>query len=828
MTFNFTVKEFILGGGTGTPTFQFYKRGFELGVQGGSPSPSWVDIVLSGNGSLTLTNAKKNSISYLKLFGGLEQRNLPKEYTQLDYAVIPADSYVKCLTQPVSGGRVELDFQTTSLYTSALRNYYGGRYDGATAGAGIRLCRVATSKRIVMYGFDTSTAGQATGDYVFEGNTRYQYVYDNGTSTLSTGGSVVETKTFTINDTTTSDVAVNSYRQNDGTYSTATERIYVYSYKNYAANGALLENWIPVQKENTVYFYDTVSGTELSTETGSASSLEAGTAYLPNVDAPMDIYCNNGIVRFRDAELPMSYRRITGMSMNNNCYYTITGFNIKGTDTLRFAYMITTGGVNVLGSYTNSDATNNYSLYAGTADTSKYLRYNGGTYNSSSATGIRYDVVISPTGTTGMKIDSTWDTVDFTTETDFYIGTTSLTATSSKMRGSFYGNIEVDGRLKLIPCERLTDNEVGWYDVLSNTFYAPTGTTPTIVAYDSEHLIPYADTNGTNLFDSSSTWNTSGSVYQGSGGDLSFPYSTGGNKHTYFMLVEPNTTYRIDAEIFGDRLYVGALSDIINPADYTTSNRLNFDRTVTVRNNPTTPSYITTRATDKMIGVYYSNQTLPVNLKIQKLTEKETVQVKDSENNVLSTVYGEMLFGNGATFDEQNVETGTITRRFGVWIFDGTEQWTQSNTSSSSDYRMFYTPMANAGTNVFDYQCGRCNYFQWYSDTNGDAPTYAGARIYSCWKTTVDGNPILRIKLPYDQDINTGPLFKAWVKDRFDEGNPLFAIFPLAEPTTETVSHQTVHNNAGTNTITITQASIDNLPLEVKYKGIVEEEVEGE
>jgi hypothetical protein len=30
MTFNFTVKEFILGNGTGTPTLQFYKRGFEL------------------------------------------------------------------------------------------------------------------------------------------------------------------------------------------------------------------------------------------------------------------------------------------------------------------------------------------------------------------------------------------------------------------------------------------------------------------------------------------------------------------------------------------------------------------------------------------------------------------------------------------------------------------------------------------------------------------------------------------------------------------------------------------------------------------------------
>ena len=73
--FNFTVKEFLLGGDTGTPTLQFYKRGFELNSNG--ESPSWQDIILSGNGSLTLTNAKADGLNYLKLFGGTEQRNMP-------------------------------------------------------------------------------------------------------------------------------------------------------------------------------------------------------------------------------------------------------------------------------------------------------------------------------------------------------------------------------------------------------------------------------------------------------------------------------------------------------------------------------------------------------------------------------------------------------------------------------------------------------------------------------------------------------------------------------------------------------------------------------
>ena len=88
MSFNFTTKEFILGGGTGTPQLQFYRRGFVLNGESGG-GPSWQDIVLSGNMSLTLTNAKKNGLNYLKLYGGCEQTLLPDTY-QL-YTSVTAD-----------------------------------------------------------------------------------------------------------------------------------------------------------------------------------------------------------------------------------------------------------------------------------------------------------------------------------------------------------------------------------------------------------------------------------------------------------------------------------------------------------------------------------------------------------------------------------------------------------------------------------------------------------------------------------------------------------------------------------------------------------------
>ena len=51
------------------------------------------------------------------------------------------------------------------------------------------------------------------------------------------------------------------------------------------------------------------------------------------------------------------------------------------------------------------------------------------------------------------------------------------------MVGDIIGNVIVDGRLKLIPCERLSDNVLGYYDAVSGTFYEPTGGAPISLGY---------------------------------------------------------------------------------------------------------------------------------------------------------------------------------------------------------------------------------------------------------------------------------------------------------------------------------------------------------
>lgn len=214
-------------------------------------------------------------------------------------------------------------------------------------------------------------------------------------------------------------------------------------------------------------------------------------ASTPTPSSPVEIKCNNGALRMVDDELPSGYKRVLGFQCANNAMWQITGFKLRGSDTVRISFSVTQA-CNVFGCYQGTDANDNYDLYVSTTAGSKYLRYGNGTflsYWSSADLGERFDVVFTPTGTSGMPQDSTWTEKTFESANDMLIGSTTTTGTSSKLRGNLYGNIVVDGRLKLIPCERLSDNVLGYYDTISETFYEPyTGFTGAVsLGYDGQH-----------------------------------------------------------------------------------------------------------------------------------------------------------------------------------------------------------------------------------------------------------------------------------------------------------------------------------------------------
>ena len=186
-------------------------------------------------------------------------------------------------------------------------------------------------------------------------------------------------------------------------------------------------------------------------------------------------------------ELPSEYKRVIGFTFNNNAYFDITNFKMRGSDTMRFSFKCTQSTVacNVLGAYDGGSAQTNYSLYIGNSSSSKYLRYNGSTYHSQAIKDKTYRVTITPTGSFGMETDNSWEEKTFESVLDLNIGTTSPSASSAKMVGDIIGEVEVDGRLKLIPCERVSDNVLGYYDIYSKNFYEPSGSGVVSLGYDS-------------------------------------------------------------------------------------------------------------------------------------------------------------------------------------------------------------------------------------------------------------------------------------------------------------------------------------------------------
>lgn len=185
-----------------------------------------------------------------------------------------------------------------------------------------------------------------------------------------------------------------------------------------------------------------------------------------------------------DGSLPQGYRKLTGIVFDGDVFYDAP-IKLEGSDTLKFSFEVSKA-CNIIGCYTTSSAQNNFSLYVGTTSSAKYTRYNGGTYSSYAKANTRYDVVMSPTGATGLETNSTWTQKSFVSDTDMMIGSTSLGATSAKLTGTMYGNVEVVGKALFVPAERISDGAIGYYDMFSDTFSENIGTgTPQILGYES-------------------------------------------------------------------------------------------------------------------------------------------------------------------------------------------------------------------------------------------------------------------------------------------------------------------------------------------------------
>ncbi len=144
------------------------------------------------------------------------------------------------------------------------------------------------------------------------------------------------------------------------------------------------------------------------------------------------------------------------------------------------------------------------------------------------------------------------------------------------------------------------------------------GQTVSGTARTSVEEILFAIANGTlndwlvgkNLFCETSRFNINASIDTV---DLDFPLNRGGNRYTYFMFVKPNTDYTISFGSVSDRLFIAEYYNEVNPFTSITADSVISRLSDNIPKSLT----ITTGEETKMIGVYYSLNMLPTELKIE-------------------------------------------------------------------------------------------------------------------------------------------------------------------------------------------------------------------
>lgn len=144
--------------------------------------------------------------------------------------------------------------------------------------------------------------------------------------------------------------------------------------------------------------------------------------------------------------------------------------------------------------------------------------------------------------------------------------------------------------------------------------------------------------------------------------------------------------------------------------------------------------------------------------------------------------------------DEQELLTGTVTRRVGIKIIGGDEEWS----SVTSDYAV--TTKSDLG---IDDAANDAILISTHSSNEPDN------------KITIDsdGNVIFYYDLA-SIGVTSVSTLKQWFADQLTNDTPVFIVYPLAAPVTEQADSQELSFSVGTNIINISQASLSDLEIE--------------
>ena len=197
--------------------------------------------------------------------------------------------------------------------------------------------------------------------------------------------------------------------------------------------------------------------------------------------------------------------------------------------------------------------------------------------------------------------------------------------------------------------------------------------------------------------------------------------------------------------------------------------------------------------------VSFSKQSVKPTETIYYLDNPVTETVTDSLNNTATVVD---LYGVGNYKDSHEILTGNINQNVGIYAVTGAEVWTLAGTTGADGSKRIWMDFSTKDANV-----GLSNMFTIAPLASRDEEGMNN-RFFMSGTT---------LHLRSDKFTSLADA-KTWLANQYSAGTPVLVVYALKTPITSTTTAQTLNTSEGENTITITQASLPDLPLEVSYK----------
>lgn len=689
----------------------------------------YLDTV-TGTDIITLPKAKLNSLKYVKLFGGTEQRNLPSGHQQLDYLQGDGAAYIETDVVPTNNTGMKIVFEYATSGPAAPSGTYDGdlpRQD--TFFISTNSGSIGSSVAFIAHRGATLYADSIYTEIPVQGKTYTININYKNSGTMGIEG-------FTQINVGTDDVLSNkallfarlNYNNDNITASSCKIK-----YVEFTEGTEVIRKYYPDRYNNALGLYDTVTNTFL-TNKNSTGTFTAGADVTPSPDNVMPIWCNNGVIKVspnlftRAGETLDKFYNASGVEQSG----VYSDYSFSHTDFIKVKPN-TTYTLGLKTSYATGSGQLNHRVIGWTSSKS-YVKEELN--------------VIEPANTdVGTLLYDTFTT----------------SATTEYVTINFvYTPLETE--IQLVQGSTLPAT------YRPNGIYTD-GTTETV------------EVTGKNLFDKNSI--TVGYYYNA---QLEYTEIQDASLPDFIPVVTGE-----DYTISGYKDTTGSFNIRVN---YFNANK--EIQSQVVQQVPQGDYSFTITIPNGISYLRYSFRTGTQDSQQVELGSTATTYEQYFDGG---TATAEMLLKVGTYKDEQSVIDGGVTRNVGIKVLDGTENWT--TTSETNVFRVNIPHPAN-----INFLCN--------SYISVDASIYAIDTMpnYSI-KSHISLEDFTYIR---NNNYSTVDSFKQYLADQYANGTPVIIVYPLATATTETVTAQPLSIKSGTNIIEITQASLNGLELEARYK----------